>query len=112
MSMQAFMSKLKELKVKMAELENMEESMSPADEATADKAEGPIEGVEENLGLDKDAPGEETNEGESPSSDDGKLSDDDVLDLFGKKKKPAPKAGMKIAIAVGKSSPKAMGKYK
>lgn len=105
MSMAAFMGKLKELKLKMAELENME----AGSDAPAEEVESPaVESVEEKA-VGGDEPGEETNS-DPAAMKGGELSDDEVLDLFGKKKKPAPKAGMKIAIAVGK--PAAKGKYK
>lgn len=107
MSMQAFMSKLKELKMKMAELENMEEALPPGDEVKADAAEGaPMEDMEEKIGLDKPDEVDEVPPGDQ-------VDDEELMSMFGKKKKPVPKAGMKIAIAVGKPkmSP-AMGKYK
>lgn len=105
--MSAFMSKLKELKMKMAELENMEEQLPGADQASADSAEGPIEGLEEKLGIDK------PEDSESPPDESGQIGDDDMMEMMGKKKKLPPKAGMKIAIAVGKSKGKPLfGKYK
>lgn len=98
MNMEAFMSKLKELKMKMAELESMEES-----EGCNEMAE--VMG-EEKPEMMASAP-------EKEESLDEKLSDDDIMEAFGKKKKMPPKAGMKVAMMISKPKMKpAMGKYK
>lgn len=110
MDMSAFLAKLKELKMKMAELENMEEQLPDDQQSAADKAEGPeMESLEEKIGVDKPEPVS----GVSEEDGEGKLSDDELMDMMGKKKKPMPKAGMKIAIAVGKPKGMSMfGKHK
>lgn len=93
----AFMSKLKELKLKMAELENMEDQLPEGEQKLAEASESPeMQEMEESMGIEKH---EEPAEG-------SELSDDDLMEAFGKKKKMPAKPGMKIAIAVGKSKGK------
>ena len=96
MNMAAFLGKLKELKVKMAELENMEENLpdSSPEIAEEEKLENKVDQLVTTEEAEKDP----------------ELGEEEVLSLFGKKKKEAPKAGMKVAFA---QKPKAkMGKYK
>lgn len=105
MSMQAFLGKLKELKLKMAELENMEDQLPQGEQEKAESAEGDgMEGLEESMGIEKQ---------DSPEDSGEEMSDDDLMSAFGKKKKEPAKPGMKIAFAFGKSKGKMpMGKFK
>lgn len=91
MNTQVFMAKLKELKQKMAELENLEQQESGGE---VDVEEAPVEGLEEKVDQLEAAP--ESGEGEDKG---GELDDDELLSMFGKVKK-APRPGMKVAVAV------------
>ncbi len=95
MSMQAFMEKLKELKLKMAELENMEQSEGSGEHSSAVQEESPaVEKLEDK--VDNLVPNDEA---------ESEMDDDSLMEAFGKKK-AMKKPGMKIAIAVGKSKGK------
>ncbi len=103
MSMHAFMGKLQELKAKMAELESMEESLPGAEAVEEVAEESAMPGEEVSSAPEAVASEEEKSEG---------LGEEEILDLFGKKKKPAPKAsGVMIAVGShGRGKP--MGKHK
>lgn len=89
MNTQAFLSKLKELKQKMAELENLEQQEGEGEVDVLEKPEESIEDKVENLEAS-----------EAPAGDDeGELGEEELLSMFGKVKK-APKPGMKVAVAV------------
>ncbi len=103
MKMEALMAKLKELKLKMAELENAEESGESPKEELAESESTAVEKLEEKV--------ESADLSKDPAEPE--MSDEDLMSAFGKKKKEAPKPGMKIAIAVGKSKGKPLfGKHK
>jgi hypothetical protein len=104
MNMEALLAKLKELKIKMAELENAEGGMPSEAKEESSEAESPevekLEAKVDVLDLGKEEPKDE-------------MSDEDLMSAFGKKKKEAPKPGMKLAIASGKSKGKPLfGKHK
>lgn len=105
--MNAVLKKLKELKMKMAALENMEGDEHEG--VDLEEGEAPQSSAIAALEKKDDVDALDNGVDSDVSSD---ISDDDMMELMGKKKKVAPKSGMKIAIAMKASKPKAMGKYK